>query len=39
MKEFFSQSAYLGVSISLIGYMIGDFLKRKTKLAIFQVTI
>ena len=36
MKEFFSQSAYLGVSISLVGYMIGDFLKRKTKLAIFS---
>lgn len=36
MNEFFQISAFAGVTLSLVAYMIGVFLKKKTKLAIFN---
>ena len=36
MKEFFNSSVFFGVLVSLVGYEIGLFLKRKTKMAIFN---
>ena len=36
MKEFFSSSVFFGVLVSLIGYELGLFLKKKTKMAIFN---
>ncbi len=36
MKEFFQHTAFFGVFISLFAYFIGAFLKKKTKLAIFN---
>ena len=36
MKEFISNSVFLGAAISLIAYEIGLLLKRKFKMAIFN---
>lgn len=36
MNEFFRNSAYAGVTISLLAYMLGMFLKKKTKLSILN---
>ena len=36
MKEFFQQTAFFGVFISLFSYGIGVFLRKKTKLSIFN---
>jgi predicted murein hydrolase (TIGR00659 family) len=36
MNELFKNSVYFGVGISLLGYALGEILKRKMKLAIFN---
>jgi len=36
MKEFFQNTVFFGVFISLFAYLIGVFLRKKTKLAIFN---
>ncbi len=36
MKEFFQNTVFFGVFISLFAYMIGVFLRKKTKLSIFN---
>ena len=36
MKEFFQHTVFFGVFISLFSYFIGVFLRKKTKLAIFN---
>ena len=36
MKEFFQQTAFFGVFISLFSYGIGVFLRKKTKLSVFN---
>ena len=36
MKEFFQHTVFFGVFISLISYMIGVFLRKKTKLSLFN---
>ncbi len=36
MNEFFKESLYVGVALSLIGYELGSFLKKKFKLGIFN---
>ena len=36
MNEFFQISAFAGVTLSLVAYMIGMLLKKKLKLAVFN---
>ena len=36
MESFFLDSAFAGVSISLIAYMAGVFLKKKFKIGVFN---
>ena len=36
MNNFFLESAFAGVSISLIAYMAGVFLKKKFKIGLFN---
>ena len=36
MNAFFMESLFFGVVISILGYELGGFLKRKCKLAIFN---
>ena len=36
MSDYFQNSVYAGVALSLIAYMIGIFLKKKFKLGIFN---
>ena len=36
MNEFFINSAFAGVTISLVSYMLGMYLKKKFKLGIFN---
>ena len=36
MSAFFTESLFFGVVISILGYELGGFLKRKCKLAIFN---
>ncbi|KAA3379339.1 LrgB family protein, partial [Akkermansia muciniphila] len=36
MKDFLVSSVFFGVFMSLVGYEVGGFLKRKLKLAIFN---
>lgn len=36
MSEFFENSAFLGVAVSLLSYAFGSFLKKKFKSGIFN---
>ena len=36
MSDFFETSVFAGVTVSLIAYFVGMFLKKKLKLAIFN---
>lgn len=36
MSEFFESSAFLGVTVSLLSYAFGSFLKKKFKTGIFN---